>query len=62
MVKGSGLEGLCHIGTNANAFASIITQLYQQPFTNEEKQLRRNVLGDTYDNEKNTRLLIQYLW
>ena len=62
MVKGSGLEGLCHIGTNANAFASIISQLYQQPFTNDEKQLRRNVLGDTYDNEKNTRLLIQYLW
>ena len=62
MVKGSGLEGLCHLGTNATDFTSIIARLYQQPFTGEEIALRRSVLGDTYDNEKNTRQLIQYLW
>jgi len=62
MVKGSGLEGLCHIGTNADSFASIIAQLYNRPFGEEEIDLRKRVLGDTYDNEKNTRQLIQYLW
>lgn len=62
MVAGTGLEGACHTGTTANAFASIITQLYHQPFTNEEIQLRRKLLGSTYDNEKNSRELIQYLW
>ena len=62
MVKGTGLEPACHIGTNSEAFASIITQLYHQPFTYEEIVLRKNLFGDTYNNEKNTRQLIPYLW
>lgn len=62
MVRGTGLEGACHIGASANAFASIIVQLYHQPFTPEEIALRKRLLGDTYNNEKNTRQLIQYLW
>ena len=62
MVDGTGLEPACHIGSNANAFASIITQLYHQPFTQEEILLRKKLLGNMYDNEKNTRQLIQWLW
>ncbi len=62
MVKGTGLEGACHIAASADAFASIITQLYHQPFTSEEIELRKRLLGDKYNNEKNTRQLIQYLW
>jgi hypothetical protein len=62
MVKGTGLEGACHTGTTANAFASIIAQLYHQPFTHEEIVLRKKLLADTYNNEKNTRALIQHLW
>ncbi|MEO7984666.1 MAG: glycosyltransferase family 4 protein, partial [Bacteroidota bacterium] len=62
MVKGTGLESACHTGTTANAFASIILQLYHQPFTPEEITLRQRLLGDTYDNEKNTLNLIQYLY
>lgn len=62
MVKGTGLEAACHTGTTANAFASIITQLYHQPFTEDEIVLRKKLLGDTYNNEKNTGQLIAYLW
>jgi hypothetical protein len=62
MVAGTGLEDACHIGTNATAFASIIMQLYHQPFTKEEIILRKQLLGTTYDNEKNTQQLIQWLW
>ena len=62
MVEGTGLQEACHIGTTANAFASIISQLYHQPFTAEEITLRKRLLGDTYNNEKNTRQLIQWLW
>jgi len=62
MVKGTGLEGACHTGTTANAFASIITQLYHQPFTRDEIVLRKKLLGNTYNNENNTRQLIQYLY
>lgn len=62
MVKGTGLEAACHTGKTANAFASIIAQLYHQPFTGDEILLRKKLLGDTYDNEKNTRQLIQWLY
>lgn len=62
MVAGTALEAACHIGTTANAFASIITQLRHQPFSPEEILLRKKLLGDTYDNEKNGRKLIPYLW
>lgn len=62
MVKGTGLEGACHTGTTADAFASIIAQLYHQPFTGEEITLRKKLLEETYNNRKNTRELIQYLW
>ncbi len=62
MVTGTGLESACHIGASANAFASIIAQLYHQPFTDDEILLRKKLLADTYDNEKNTQQLIQWLW
>mgnify|MGYP002397528009 CR=1 FL=1 len=62
MVKGTGLEGACHIASTAESFASVIAQLYHQPFTDEEISLREKLLSDTYDNEKNCRLFMQYLW
>jgi hypothetical protein len=62
MVAGTGLEPTCHIGTNANAFASIITQLYHQPFGEEEIKLRKRLLCSVYDNERNTKKLIDWLF
>ena len=62
MVAGSGLADACHIGTNASAFASIILQLYHQPFTKEEIILRKQLLASTYSNEQNANQLIQWLW
>ncbi len=62
MVKGSGLEEACHTGTTATAFASIIMQLYNQPFTDNEILLRKKLLALTYNNEKNTLQLIQWLY
>jgi hypothetical protein len=62
MVKGTGLEGACHIGTNAAAFAAIVMQLHHQPFSEEEIRLRKNMLGQSGDNAHHARLLSQYLW
>lgn len=62
MVAGTGLEDACHIGSNANAFASIILQLHHHPFTREEVILRQQLLGQTYNNEKNALRLSQWLW
>jgi hypothetical protein len=62
MVEGTGLEGACHIASNAEGFASVIAQLYNRPFTEDEITLRRRLLGDTYNNERNVQRFIQYLW
>ncbi len=61
-VNGSGMDATCHIGVNAEAIASIITQLYRKPFTEEEIALRKNILPLIFDNEKNARQLIQWIW
>ena len=62
MVDGTGLEAACHMGTTANAFASIIAQLYHQPFTPEEINLRKKMLCENFQNERNARQLMQYLY
>lgn len=62
MVEGTGLKDACHIGTTANAVASIISQLYYLPFEEEEVKLRKRLLEDTYNNDKNIGQFIDYLW
>lgn len=62
MIDGTGLKDACHIGTNSNAFASIILQLFHQPFDREEIILRKQLLARTYDNEKNILQLSRWLW
>lgn len=61
-VEGSQLEAGCHVGDNANALASIIMQLYRQPFGEEEIRLRKKILGQTFDNERNAQKIIAWLF
>ena len=61
-IEGSGLEDTCHIGTTANAIASIITQLYHHPFSEEEIKLRQRLLGEMFNNKENAQRLIQLIW
>jgi glycosyltransferase involved in cell wall biosynthesis len=61
-VAGSGLASACHIGTTANAFREIIAQLYHQPFTGEEIELRKRLLDHHFDNEKNAKKLMTWVW
>jgi hypothetical protein len=61
-VDGSELESACHIGNNANAIASIILQLYHQPFGEEEIKLRRRILGDMFNNENHAQKIIAWLY
>jgi hypothetical protein len=61
MIRGTGLDPACHMAETPKAFASIIAQLYHQPFTPDEILLRKKLLGNTFDNEENNRKFIQYL-
>ena len=61
-VEGSELEPACHIGNGANALTSIISQLYHQPFGEEEIRLRKKILGDMFDNEAHAQKIIAWLY
>ncbi|MES2004100.1 MAG: glycosyltransferase [Bacteroidota bacterium] len=61
-VAGSGLEPACHIGSNANAFREIIAQLYHQPFTSDEIELRKRLLGPMFNNEANAKKQVDWIW
>jgi len=61
-VKGSELEPACHISNSADNIASVILQLYHQPFTEEEIHLRKRILYNTYNNAKNAEKIIAWLY
>lgn len=62
MVKGTGLEAACHIAEDADKFLDAVTRLYKQPFTEADCLLRRKLMEEHYNNEKNAGRLMSYLW
>lgn len=62
MVEGTELEAACHIGRNANAIASIVLQLYHQPFGAEEIRLRKEILHENFNDECNAKKIIDWLY
>jgi len=61
-VAGSGLEPVCHIANDAASFKQAVAALYQQPFTENEKQQRQGLLLTVYNNEVNAKALMTFLW
>ncbi|GAB2813849.1 glycosyltransferase family protein [Ferruginibacter profundus] len=57
-VDGSGLEEACHIASDAGSFKKIITALYQQSFTEQEKEKRQGLLQRIFNNEANAKKLM----
>ncbi len=61
-VDGSELEPLCSIANTADEFKNSITNLYQQPFTEEEKQKRKALLAGLNNNKVNAEKIISLIW
>lgn len=61
-IVGTGLEAACHIGKSANAFKDMIAQLYHQPFTEDEIELRKQLLEKKYNNEANAKKQVRWIW
>ncbi|HEX8356704.1 MAG TPA: glycosyltransferase family 4 protein [Segetibacter sp.] len=61
-VDGSGLEKACHIAEDANEFAEVIAQLYGQPLGDEDVKLRQERLPEMFNNERNARLMVSWIW
>jgi glycosyltransferase involved in cell wall biosynthesis len=60
-VEGSSLENICHIANAAPSFKKAIEEMYQQPFTEQEKEKRQGLLQTIYNNEANAIKLMRYL-
>lgn len=61
-VRSTGLEEACHIGEDADAIKQLITELYKQPFTTGEVELRKDLLSRHFNNRENAQRLIQWIW
>jgi hypothetical protein len=61
-VEGTGLEKACHIADNTEEMKELITRLFNRPFTTEDIISRKALLAGRYNNEENTRKLMQWIW
>lgn len=61
-VEGSGMEAECSIAGDPQQFKQVLKKLFYQKFTEEEMQHRDAALKNLYDNEKNARQLISWIY
>ena len=61
-VANTELAEACHIATTANSFKEIVQQLFHQPFTLAEINLRKKILKPKYNNEQNALKQIGWIW
>jgi hypothetical protein len=61
-VEGSGLQVTCHVADCAGGVRDLIGQLSGQPFGSEELAQRKKVLGTLFDQDRNLRKLMQFIW
>ncbi len=62
MTEGTMLESACHIASGAEAFKSVLMQLYRKPFDDEEIHLREKLMHHYYNNAENAKRLIKWIW
>jgi hypothetical protein len=60
--EGAAVDGLCSIAETAEEFKAMITKLFDKEFTPDEIQERQHHLQAIYDNEKNAKQLITWIY
>ncbi|WP_018611172.1 glycosyltransferase [Segetibacter koreensis] len=61
-IEGTNLEKACQIATDANTFKLLIQQLYGQPFTRDDLNIRHQLLDNMFNNEKNAKQIVEWIW
>ncbi len=61
-VKGTNLETACRIAFDAGSFKSTIAYLFNQPFTNEDINVRHELLDEMFNNEATAKKLVKGIW
>jgi len=62
MVNGTSFGELCHVAESADAFRERIEQLYHQPFTNAEREARKMLLCNHFNNEAGAKQMVKGIW
>ncbi|MEP7165814.1 MAG: glycosyltransferase family 4 protein [Ferruginibacter sp.] len=60
--EGAAIDGLCSIAETADDFKMMIKKLFQENFTAEALDKRQQMLQAMYDNEKNAKQLITWIY
>jgi len=58
----TNLDALCKIADTAEEMRNMIETLLTQPFTNEERKLRKEILQEIFNNEKSAQKLSSIIW
>ncbi|WP_288072600.1 glycosyltransferase [Hydrotalea sp.] len=61
-IKGSELETLCHIASDADSFCQAIANLFNAPFRADCTVMRKAVLEKMFNNTKNAQQQVQWIW
>jgi DNA-directed RNA polymerase beta subunit len=61
-VEGTNLEAACFIASDAHSFTTLITELFQQPYTKENIGVRQQLLHRMFDNEINAKRVVNMIW
>jgi len=61
-LRDTPLKEACYSAESAAGIASLITQLQHRPFGEEELLIRKRLLQENFDTQRNTATLIGYLW
>lgn len=61
MTAGTELDKVCTVADSPEAMIPALDRLMQQPFTQQDIDLRKQLLGDRYSNQANARILIEKL-
>lgn len=61
-VNHSGLEAACRVADGAEAFIGQTETLFATPFSKEETEQRRALTGELFNNERNARKQVEWIW
>ena len=61
MIKGTGLESVCQLANNPTEFKYHAFRLFHKEFTDDDVQLRENLLQQQFNNKKNAEQLMRAL-
>jgi hypothetical protein len=61
-IKNSGLESTCHVAETPEEFGNKIEELFFTPFTSAETVHRRTLTDALFNNERNAKMQIGWIW